>query len=498
MANYTGVSIVDYLKSIGQPSDFPSRVALAKQKGIANYAGTEDQNAQLLNMLRTPAPVTPFQPSALQQQISALPKPITGTVQPGQTSVQEAIAAGVMKPGVAPAPVAPVAPAPVVPKPAPVTPKPEPLKVKTAEPKVPSADEFTALTPEQQEKSKTDFLTQMGEFGIEPGDAMKYFEAAYGTKGKTEEELKDEVYKKYGIEDLETKFKTKPTQTFEEIYTKAYTDLGLSDLRTQIKNITDKITTAEKNRDEAVAKINENPWLPEVSRLGRIRNATDIANRELERLGNQLTLVNNMYERGQTEVKDIATRALTTFAKEREWAQEELDYYLKRAEADIEAKMEIEKAETEKEMWRYFPEYLEKYKKPGKEYEPPTSYQEYEYAVKQGYKGSLEDWKRMKKKEETPADINQKLYNVGLSPTTITNAGKLTDSNIGKLGMAGIPPDTAQGIMDEILKGTSLEELRKYFRDKGVEMINGKPIMDIFMETIQGVKTGGGITNPFD
>jgi len=49
---YTGVSIVDYLKSVGQSSDYGSRSKLAKQYGITNYAGTATQNTQLLKLLR--------------------------------------------------------------------------------------------------------------------------------------------------------------------------------------------------------------------------------------------------------------------------------------------------------------------------------------------------------------------------------------------------------------------------------------------------------------
>ena len=60
MAEYTGTSIVDYLKSTGKESSFSSRSVLAKEKGIENYSGTEEQNTQLLNTLRSsssaPAP----------------------------------------------------------------------------------------------------------------------------------------------------------------------------------------------------------------------------------------------------------------------------------------------------------------------------------------------------------------------------------------------------------------------------------------------------------
>lgn len=53
VSSYTGSSIVDYLKSIGQGSDFASRSALAKTLGVANYSGTAAQNTQMLNTLRT-------------------------------------------------------------------------------------------------------------------------------------------------------------------------------------------------------------------------------------------------------------------------------------------------------------------------------------------------------------------------------------------------------------------------------------------------------------
>lgn len=51
-STYTGSSIVDYLKSIGQDSSFSNRKKLAAANGISNYTGTASQNTQLLNKLR--------------------------------------------------------------------------------------------------------------------------------------------------------------------------------------------------------------------------------------------------------------------------------------------------------------------------------------------------------------------------------------------------------------------------------------------------------------
>lgn len=67
---YTGTSIVDYLNSLGQASDKPSRAKLAKSKGIQGYTGTAQQNTQLLGLLRQ-GQATPSAPStapAPQQQ----------------------------------------------------------------------------------------------------------------------------------------------------------------------------------------------------------------------------------------------------------------------------------------------------------------------------------------------------------------------------------------------------------------------------------------------
>ena len=61
-SSYTGVSIVDYLNSLGKPSDYNSRAALAGQMGIQNYTGTAEQNTQLLNKLRGQGSVSQLAP----------------------------------------------------------------------------------------------------------------------------------------------------------------------------------------------------------------------------------------------------------------------------------------------------------------------------------------------------------------------------------------------------------------------------------------------------
>ncbi len=49
------LSIIDYLKSTGLPSDFDYRVNLAVKNGISNYTSSAEQNIRLLALLKTPA-----------------------------------------------------------------------------------------------------------------------------------------------------------------------------------------------------------------------------------------------------------------------------------------------------------------------------------------------------------------------------------------------------------------------------------------------------------
>lgn len=53
-SGYTGASVVEYLKSVGQPSSYSHRATLARQHGISGYRGTAAQNTSLLNRLRAP------------------------------------------------------------------------------------------------------------------------------------------------------------------------------------------------------------------------------------------------------------------------------------------------------------------------------------------------------------------------------------------------------------------------------------------------------------
>lgn len=212
------------------------------------------------------------------------------------------------------------------------------------------------LTNAINEKDIQQIINLHAQMGLEyPSDLI----TALATPEKPEADIREEVYEKYDIDTLQKDWETKPTQSFEEIFEDVYEKLGLIDLKTEIDDLRKKIADREEKRDETIAKIYDDPWLPMASLTGRIKRVDDKFQRELSRLTNQLTLVDTMYRRGKEEATNVATRALNQYSKERQYAGEELAYYLEKAEADVEAKTRAGEEEAEREKWRYYPEYLE-------------------------------------------------------------------------------------------------------------------------------------------
>lgn len=218
---------------------------------------------------------------------------------------------------------------------------------------------------------------------------------------QNEGQIRQELYDKYNISGYEEAFKTRPTQTFEDIYQNIYDKLGLVNLKADIDETRKKIDKADADYNESVGNINENPWLSEASRVGRVSRLNDKYERTRSRLDNQMKLLDTQYSRGQQESENVATRALNTFNQEREYAKEELDYYVKRAEADVGARVKAGETEAKKEQFRYYPEYLSKYQKQTKAKTPSYTETQTELEKIRLKEASdyFRDWKEQKKSE---------------------------------------------------------------------------------------------------
>jgi len=143
-----------------------------------------------------------------------------------------------------------------------------------------------------------------------------------------------------GIDDLALKTYGLPTKSTEDIYREAYDSSGL-------KSIKDQIAQKTETLNKAINNISENPWLPEASRVGRIKRLQELANADIANL-------QNTYNAGIAEINDRVVRSTNDFNTAKEINIAKLDYLLKKAESDA-STLKSEK------VFRYMPEYLKAY-----------------------------------------------------------------------------------------------------------------------------------------
>jgi len=178
---------------------------------------------------------------------------------------------------------------------------------------------------------------------------------------KTPDQVRDEVYTKYGIDTAIKDWANAPTKSFEEIYKEILTNSGIADIKASIDKITADINKADADYNTAVGDINDNPWISEAGRVGKIEKLNINYEQTRKRLDNQLTLATGQQDKLKEEASKIATETLTAYDKQHQYDKAILDFYITRAEAEIEAELT---AQTEEQTFRYqtYPDYLTKMK----------------------------------------------------------------------------------------------------------------------------------------
>jgi len=124
-----------------------------------------------------------------------------------------------------------------------------------------------------------------------------------------------------------------------------------------------EINQATADYNQIVDDTKSNPWKSQAGITGTIAKATEAYNRTLTRLQAKQTVLSNNIQRAENRADTLSQRITNETKKTQQLSKEELAYYINRAKADIKAEQIISKEAETKELARYFPEYIESYKK---------------------------------------------------------------------------------------------------------------------------------------
>jgi hypothetical protein len=244
-----------------------------------------------------------------------------------------------------------------------------------------------------------------------------YLKLVSGQGGITPDE-RNQIRAGLGITDLENSVFGKPSQSTEEIYKNAYKSSGLGDLKKKVQAKLSQINDLQGKYTDKAGDINENPFLSEASRVGRLRILEDQRQAQIGNMQNELNSITELYNSGINEVNSLVTRVAADMGSQRSLDAQKLQYLLGKAEEQIKDKESANSASA----YAYLPDYLAakvKGQKPdtigsaetgffkwdaetgtfvqvtAPQPKLPASAQEYEYAKANGFAGSYDEYQTM-------------------------------------------------------------------------------------------------------
>lgn len=163
------------------------------------------------------------------------------------------------------------------------------------------------------------------------------------------------IRKAYGLDDVaNTAFGT-PSQSTVDLYNQAYAQAGLGDLKSQVQDLSTQIAKAQQDYLDASSNVNENPFLDEASRVGRIDRLNTEAQQRIGNLQQEQQNLNDLYTQGVTETNAFVTRYTNDFNTTKEQAAAKLDYLTKLADQTAQATV----AQKQQQVYRYATDYLQ-------------------------------------------------------------------------------------------------------------------------------------------
>lgn len=259
-STYSGPSVVDYLGSQGQASDFATRAKLAANAGITGYAGTAEQNTALLNKLRintsNPVPSTaltnPLSPTDVMDKRAQL-EGLQATLKSKQDELAALLAAS----------------------------KEDPMTSDTENPVGPT--------------NYDEFLTRYNTQGFEKTEAQKEQERLLGESATT-------------VEDF---YKNR-----DKNVDKAYDEYGVTDKQSALSNIQKEMAQREVRLRESVKNLETAPEYRGVSREFAVDQREAIKSEGAFDLAN-LSIVESAYrgdlETARTLATDLIDNQFKTF-----------------------------------------------------------------------------------------------------------------------------------------------------------------------------------------
>ena len=193
-------------------------------------------------------------------------------------------------------------------------------------------------------------LKLAGEAGIGATDAMTMVDNYNALTTDERNKIKDQL----GISDVVASAFKVPEQNTTDYYNKAYAASDLPTIKQNISKLDETIAKRRADLATAVEDLQNNPWLSQASRTGRLGILNDKATADINNLTTQRQQYLDQYDKGVTAIESDLTRYSTQLESDRTINAAKLNYLLNEAEKQATTTASDKKTANLK----YLPEYL--------------------------------------------------------------------------------------------------------------------------------------------
>jgi hypothetical protein len=190
-----------------------------------------------------------------------------------------------------------------------------------------------------------------GTAGLTPAEYLQLIQA---NTNLTPDQIA-QIQQGLGIPDLANQTFTPPQQSSVDFYNQLYGSSGLSDVKSQIQALNAQVAQRQQDFLDAQGTINENPFLSEASRVGRVSRLNDKAQAEINNLLQQQQQAQTIYQNGLGEINNVVQAHTQDFTLNQQLNSQKLNYLLAQAEQQKTAVQ----AQNQQAAYQYLPAYLQ-------------------------------------------------------------------------------------------------------------------------------------------
>jgi CHAP domain len=211
--------------------------------------------------------------------------------------------------------------------------------------------QLTASPTAPQAASSIDPYATLAQTAAQAGMSLDDF-LKYITPGVTPDE-RNGIDTSLGIPDLYKQLFT-PAPSTQELYNNAYSTAGLGDLKQQIAAKMKQLDDVQGQYTNKAGDVNENPWLSEASRTGRISRLDDKRTADVGNIQNEVNQLTDLYNNGINEVNSVVGRSTADFSNNQQINSMKLQYLQQQAEQKLQDLQSTKSASA----YKYLPDYL--------------------------------------------------------------------------------------------------------------------------------------------